>query len=368
MPSIKRTISMSVGKGSVSHNTRAFHAENTDPERTQFNRRYVHEDIKAAYHQLFDEALERFNAKQKRQDRCIGDYYKKITKGLQEKPFHELIVQVGNLEDCGATTPEGEKAAQILEQYMSRFQERNPNLHVFSANLHMDEATPHLHIDFVPFTTESKRGLDIRVSLKQALFSQGFKGGTRGDTEWNQWVQAEKERLAEVMLEHGIQWEQKGTHHEHLTVLDYKKQERSREVAELAEKVQSQKVKIQAVEDVELKPTLLDKTKGTVDKADFEDIKRLAKKQIVSKATEKELLHKTLNLQRENLQLKAENESQKSELWEYRIQRHHPKIVGLEAEVKRLKKVIDRMMKFIDRLSLREQLERFLTGKDERGR
>ena len=47
----------------------------------------------------------------------------------------------------------------------------------------MDEATPHLHIDFVPFTTSSKRGLDTRVSLKQALAAQGFKGGSRGDTE-----------------------------------------------------------------------------------------------------------------------------------------------------------------------------------------
>ena len=75
----------------------------------------------------------------------------------------------------------------------------------------MDEATPHLHIDFVPFTTGSKRGLDTRVSLKQALAAQGFKGGTRGDTEWSQWVRSEKEQLAAVMERHGIEWEDKGT-------------------------------------------------------------------------------------------------------------------------------------------------------------
>ena len=104
----------------------------------------------------------------------------------------------------------------------------------------MDEATPHLHIDFVPFTTGSKRGLETRVSLKQALAAQGFKGGTRGATEWAQWVQSEKEQLAAVMERYDIQWEQKGTHEKHLSVLDYKKQERVKEIAaldaELAEK------------------------------------------------------------------------------------------------------------------------------------
>ena len=106
-------------------------------------------------------------------------------------------------------------------------------LRVFSAHLHLDEATPHLHIDFVPFTTGSKRGLDIRVSLKQALSAQGFKGGTRGDTEWSQWVLSEKEQLAAVMERYGIEWEQKGTHDKHLSVLDYKKQEREKEISAL---------------------------------------------------------------------------------------------------------------------------------------
>ena len=116
---------------------------------------------------------------------------------------------------------------------MRAFQERNPNLRVFSAHLHMDEATPHLHIDFVPFITGSKRGLDTRVSLKQALAAQGFRGGTRGDTEWGQWVRSEKEQLAAVMERHGIEWEDKGTHDKHLSVLDYKKEQRAKEIAVL---------------------------------------------------------------------------------------------------------------------------------------
>ena len=230
-----------VGKGSVNHNSRKFRAENVDGTRTHLNIDYCNENIKTVYHELFDEALERYNVKQTRSDRMIKDYYEKIRSSKQEKLFHEIILQVGGKGNMNADTENGELAKQILDEYYQGFQERNPQLRVFSAHLHMDEATPHLHIDFVPFTTESKRGLDTRVSLKQALAAQGFKGGTRGDTEWSQWVQFEKEQLAAVMERYGIEWEHKGTHEKHLSVLDYKKQERVKEVERLgAEIVQKQ--------------------------------------------------------------------------------------------------------------------------------
>ena len=230
---MKRTISVMVGRGSVNHNSRKFHAKNTDPERCHLNITYCHENIKAVYHELFDEALERYNAKQTRADRRIENYYEKIRSGKQEKPFHEIILQVGNRDDMSADSDEGRLALTVLDEYMKAFQERNPNLRVFSSHLHMDEATPHLHIDFVPFTTGSKRGLDTRVSLKQALAAQGFQGGIRGDTEWSQWVRSEKEQLSAVMERHGIEWEDKGTHDKHLSVMDYKKEQRAKEIAEL---------------------------------------------------------------------------------------------------------------------------------------
>ena len=149
------------------------------------------------YHELFDEALERYNAKQTRADRRIENYYEKIRSGKQEKPFHEIILQVGNQgrheRRQRRRAAGGGGAGRVYEE---PFKSATPNLRVFSAHLHMDEATPHLHIDFVPFTTGSKRGLDTRVSLKQALAAQGFQGGTRGDTEWSQWVRSEKEQLS----------------------------------------------------------------------------------------------------------------------------------------------------------------------------
>ena len=225
------------GKGSVNHNSRKFHAKNTDPERSCLNVEYCNENIKDVYHELFDEALARYNEKQTRSDRIIDDYYEKICSGKQEKPFHEIILQIGNKDDMGAKTKDGQLAAKILDEYMQDFQRRNPTLRVFSAYLHMDEATPHLHIDFIPYTTGSKRGLDTRVSLKKALAELGFKGGTRSETERNQWVAAEKERLAEIMLQHGIEWEKKGTHEKHLSVLDFEKKERAKEVAELEQTI-----------------------------------------------------------------------------------------------------------------------------------
>ena len=232
---MKRTISFMTGKGSVNHNSRKFHAKNTDPKRSHWNVEYCNQDIREVYHELFDEALERYNSKQTRKDRKIEDYYEKIRSGKQEKPFHEIILQIGDKDNMGATTKEGQMAARILDEYMKDFQRRNPTLRVFSAHLHMDEATPHLHIDFVPYTTGSKRGLDTRVSLKQALSALGFKGGTRMETELNQWVAAEKQQLASIMLDYGIEWEQKGTHEKHLSLLDFEKQERAKEVAALEE-------------------------------------------------------------------------------------------------------------------------------------
>ena len=230
---MKRTISAMRGKGSLTHNRRDFIAENVDSSRTPLNIEYRNEDIRAVYHELFDDALAHYNEKQTRRDCVIDDYYEKIRTGKQEKPFEELIIQIGNKDDMNASSENGQLAQQMLDEYMQSFQQRNPTLRVFSAHLHMDEATPHLHIDFIPFTTGSKRGLETRVSLKKALEALGFAGGTKSHTELNQWIESEKQALASIMARHDIEWEQKGTHEEHLSVLDYKKQERSKEVAAL---------------------------------------------------------------------------------------------------------------------------------------
>lgn len=240
-----------MGKGSQGHNNRTFFAENVNSDLSQNNIHYCNENLKQVYKDLFGEALQSYNDKQKRKDRKIDNYYEHIRTSKQEKLFCEVIFQVGNSTDTAIGSGEGETAKTILNQFMQGFQERNPNLHVFSAHLHMDEATPHLHIDFVPFTTNSKRGLETRVSLKGALKEQGFEGGSRRETEWNQWINAEKEKLAEVMLQYDIEWKQLGTHNEHLSVLDYKKQERQKELGQINESIEAVKQKQIALEQID---------------------------------------------------------------------------------------------------------------------
>ena len=245
---IKRTISGMIGKGSISHNERKFTAQNVDASRTAENIVLKSEDIKDVYHELFDEALERYNAKQKRKDRKIENYYEHIRTGKQEKLFHEVIFQIGNKDDTGCLSVEGQIARSVLIEFAKEFQLRNPQFRVFGMYLHMDEATPHLHIDFVPYTADSKRGLDTRVSLKQALAMQGFKSKSKANTEWNQWMELEKEELARMAECHDIQWDKKGTHKEHLSVLDFKKEMRTQEVKELENQVDQAKSKVEKYE------------------------------------------------------------------------------------------------------------------------
>ena len=248
---MKRTISAMVGKGSTTHNNRDFIAENVDGERTKNNIIYCNEKIQDVYHELFDEALKKYNEKQTRSDRVIADYYEKIRTGKQEKPFHEIILQIGDKDTMGAETENGELAKKILDRYMHDFEKRNLNLRVFSAHLHMDEATPHLHIDFIPLTTNSKRGLETRVSLKKALEAQGFVGGSRSDTEWNRWVASEKEILSQIMLEHGIEWDQKNTHENHKSVSEFKRDKLIEEVEALEDKKEELKEKMKTYKNAE---------------------------------------------------------------------------------------------------------------------
>jgi len=316
-----------LGKGSINHNSRRFKAENIDADRTQFNKSFYDQPIKQVYHNLFDEALEQYNSKQTRADRCIDNYYEKIRTSKQEKLFYEVILQIGNKDDMAAMSEDGQISAKVLDEYMMDFQNRNPNLHVFSAHLHMDEATPHLHIDFVPFTTGSKRGLDTRVSLKKALEAQGFSGGTRGDTEWSQWVKSEKEQLAQVMERHDIEWEQLGTHDEHLSVLDFKKVQRSQEVKAIEKtlgKLQQKQVDVQAVDAIEAKPVPFS-SKVSLSQEDYKTLTTAAKKYVVQEKKERrqqkllDVAEKTIsNLKAKITELTATIFSLTKELDEYR--------------------------------------------------
>ena len=261
---IGKTISIIIGKGSIGHNNRKFIAPNVDRSRTSKNITLVCENLKDIYHEIFDEALSEYNAKQKRKDRIIKDYYEHIFHSKQEKAFYELVVQIGNKDDTPCGYDDGILAAQILEQFAKDFSIRNPHIRVFNLVIHLDEATPHLHIDFVPFATEQKRGLSTRNSLSKALEQQGFIAKGQFETSSKLWIDNEKQQLAEIMKQYCIEWEQLGSNNPHLSVLDYKKQERSKEILRLENKIECTDKLIHHREE------LLSDVESVIDKLDSE--------------------------------------------------------------------------------------------------
>ena len=213
---------------------------------------FCNDDLKQVYHEIFDEALEAYNAGKKKTRDKIPDYYEHIRQSKQEKLFHEAIFQIGNLNDCGCGTEGGQRAAEALIEYAKSFQERNPHLHVFNMVLHMDEATPHLHVDYIPVATEQTRGLSTRVSMKQALKQQGFTGVGRKQTEWKAWMDREKEVLTEIAQQHEFEIISLGSNRRHMELPEY------RAAIQEAEAVQEQTAAaLQELADMQEKKTEL---------------------------------------------------------------------------------------------------------------
>ncbi|MGN0633426.1 MAG: plasmid recombination protein [Oscillospiraceae bacterium] len=207
----EKRISFGQGKGSIAHNNREFVADNVDIFRTPDNITFVCQPIGEAYDQLFAESTERYNAKQKRNDRKVhGSYYEHLfgvkpcnnvrTAADKRKSFYEDVVQIGKKEDSGFGTEDFQLVADCLKEYMEGFQKRNPNFYVFNAVLHMDEATPHLHIDYIP-VGHYKRGQDVQNGIAQALKEMGYGEGKMAIAKWRT---AEVEVLNKICLEHGI--------------------------------------------------------------------------------------------------------------------------------------------------------------------
>ena len=118
---IKRTISGRIDKGSIGHNNREFIAANVDRSRIKDNITIVKENIQEVYHNLFDKALDEYNAKQNRKERRIKNYYEHINRSKQEKPFYEVIFQIGNTEDTHCGTAVADIATKILCDFVQGF-------------------------------------------------------------------------------------------------------------------------------------------------------------------------------------------------------------------------------------------------------
>lgn len=224
------SISFTLGKASVAHganldhNNRKFTAANIDAKRSGENITYTRQDVRDAYQQLFGKAVEEYNAKQSRPCRRIKDYYEHIASGNREEAFYEIVVQFGDSKTSPCGSNRGEIAKQMLDEYMKNFQSRNPNLHVFNAVLHMDEASPHLHINFIPFYTELReRYLSTGVSMKAALDEQGFRAKGQKENRLVAWEESERQEMEKLLHRHGFVREDKNAKYAHQTVEDFKR-------------------------------------------------------------------------------------------------------------------------------------------------
>ncbi len=234
-----KTISFPKGKGHLTHNNREFICNNVVPERTAWNRIYIQEPLRDAYEKCFGQALRDYNAAQKRKDRQKDDYLKEIeNSGNKEKTFYENIVQIGKKTDTpvadenGVMTEEAKATIEVLDRYAKTFQERNPNLYLFNCVMHLDEATPHLHIDYIPVAHGYKNGMKTRNSLTKAFQQMGFaKAVSRKQNETVAWQEREREYLTELCREQGIEIEVLGVQRDNLSLPEYKAA--MREVEEL---------------------------------------------------------------------------------------------------------------------------------------
>lgn len=225
-----KTISFVKGKGSIRHDNRDFIADNVDEDRVNWNRYYVQEQVEDAYRKIFGAAIEEYNAKQRRNDRKIDDYISKIKNSKNnEKIFYENVVQIGKKDDTGVLDPDGniseeaKSAIEVLDEYVRSFSERNPNLYLFNAVLHLDEATPHLHLDYIPVAHGYKTGLKTRNSLTKALQEMGIAPAvSKTDNETMHWQEREREYISELCRERGIEIGVLGESHGGMMLPEYK--------------------------------------------------------------------------------------------------------------------------------------------------
>ena len=224
------SISFTLGRASIpkqsnlEHNNREYIAKNVDGSKTKDNITYKKEDVEDAYNKLFGQAVAEYNAKQKRKDRMIENYYEHIANGKREEAYYEAIVQYGDSKTAPCDSSTGEECKIMLDEFMKDFIKQNPNLYVFNAVMHNDEASPHLHINFIPFYTKNrKNGLSKGVSLKAALDEQGIRAESMMNNQLTIWEESERAAMEKILNAHGMEREDKNATYAHMTVEEYKR-------------------------------------------------------------------------------------------------------------------------------------------------
>ncbi|MCR4794939.1 MAG: plasmid recombination protein [Ruminococcus sp.] len=389
----EKSISMCEGKGSLSHNNREFTAKNIDSSRTPNNIVFVQQELGEAYHQLFDEAVEKYNARQKRKDRRIGDYFEHlfnrppgksfIVNANKQKCFYEHLVYIGTKKDSGIGTPDAEITKECLREYMEGFQERNPNFYVFNAVMHLDESTPHLHIDYIP-VGHFKNGLEVRNAKNKALEEMNFGKDAKAN---NRWRLSEWDILKNICNAHGIEIsepkksrgysytvEEYGEHQDRINALNAEIErltaERDETVAEF-EKLSKKKVNITEIESIEAKESMFGK-KVTLTKEDYDKLSDTAKKYVAMEKNIKKLKKERDAAVQELGDMKQQFSAVSSELSAYKKKEEDKRFFSREkmnAEGQRMKREeqlsrdLQKAMAFISACGLADDFARYKFNK-----
>ena len=335
-------------KGNFNHNRRTNSKvpQNVDPTRTAFNKILIDKDIRQVYNEVFGEALAEYNANQiakKHPERQKKDYYSAVCHDKKTEPFREAVVQIGNKDK---QLPRWE-SNEILQKFLKRFQENNPQLVVVGAYIHNDEATPHMHIVYVPVATYSK-GLKKRVSNDKALNQMGYK-------TWNDWKDSQMACLENLVREKGYNREYMHNTDKHEP--DVQKFKRvQKEVVRLAND-KLEKMELPDIPEPEIKLNPITKTESVrFSKAEFEQIKQVINYQQIkitsleaqksdlnaeleiNKQTINRIKNKPYVLENERLSAKLENESNFSEKLTKKYEKLNNQYIDLFKGYKKLEK------------------------------
>lgn len=302
-------MSIAKGRGYLNHNDRSIDRvseKSWDPESSRKNVicRNIH--IQDAYNQIFGKALSEYNQRQidvNHPERQIKNYYDHISRSKQEKPFYEFVVAFGNMND--KDTEIYPVLQRCLDEYITNFDERNPNFKVFQKIVHLDEkGIDHAHLDFIPVSTHNKRGLSVKNSFRGALKEMGYTG----KTAFLDWRQSEEKYMAEILERHGLEFERGSGRDEHLNVHQY--QAEAREINRLAQQ-KLKNMELPSIPEPEIKTNPITKSESVkLSKAEFDKIKQVIDYQ-QTQITSLEAQKSDLSAKLKNVELKLDTARKK---------------------------------------------------------
>jgi predicted nucleic acid-binding Zn-ribbon protein len=303
------TVSIAKGRGYLNHNDRSIDRvseKSWDPESSRKNVICRNIPIQDAYNQIFGKALSEYNQRQidvNHPERQIKNYYDHISRSKQEKPFYEFVVAFGNMND--KDTEIYPVLQRCLDEYITNFDERNPNFKVFQKIVHLDEkGIDHAHLDFIPVSTHNKRGLSVKNSFRGALKEMGYTG----KTAFLDWRQSEEKYMADILERHGLEFERGSGRDEHLNVRQY--QAEAREINRLAQQ-KLKNMELPSIPEPEIKTNPITKSESVkLSKAEFDKIKQVIDYQ-QTQITSLEAQKSDLSAKLENVELKLDTARKK---------------------------------------------------------